>query len=625
MCRRLLRTPLFTAVTILTLAIGIGANTAIFSVVYGVLLKPLPFAEPDRLVGVWHRAPGMNLTCSTRVRRPISPIATRAASSWTSASVRREPGVDHRPRRTRAGRSAWWSPTACCRCSACSRSSAACSPKPTTRRARRSAALLTHGFWQRRFGGSPTSLGPHADRRRRRRARSSASCRSRSASSHETRRWCCRCSSIAPTVSRQLQLSGRSRGSKPGVTIDQANADVARMLPLIARPLPAAARFHAADVRRHRDRPQCPAAGGRRGRRYRRACCGCCSARSAMVLLIACANVANLFLVRAEGRQQELALRAALGASRGRIARELLAESVTLGLAGGALGLAARRAGLALLRATGARQSAAPRRNRHQPRRRCSSRWGSRSSRAAVRHHPGAEVRRRRTRGAEGRRTLEQRRAGAASRAQRAGRRGDRAGARAAGRLGPDDPHVHRAARVDPGFTNPEEVQTFRISCRTRSIADPTQVVRMHRADRRAVSRSVPGVTSVGHHRRRSRWTAQQQRSGLRRGHSRSRPASCRRSAATNGSAPAMSRRWAITWWRAARSPGRTSTEMRPVIVISEKLAREFWKEPAAGDRQARPAERRRIRGARSSASSATSATTACTCRRRPPSTGRCW
>ena len=59
--RRLARAPLFTAITLLTLAVGIGANTVVFSVVEGVLLKPLNYPHPDQLIGVWHKAPGINI------------------------------------------------------------------------------------------------------------------------------------------------------------------------------------------------------------------------------------------------------------------------------------------------------------------------------------------------------------------------------------------------------------------------------------------------------------------------------------------------------------------------------------------------------------------------------------
>jgi len=125
---------------------------------------------------------------------------------------------------------------------------------------------------------------------------------------------------------------------KPGVTLAQANADVARLISLLP---PVFARLEL----RPNVRPLADDVIGDVGEIL-----WILMAAVGVVLLIACGNVANLFLVRAEGRQQELAMRAALGASRGRITRALLAESIVLALAGGVVGVALAQAATGLLR-----------------------------------------------------------------------------------------------------------------------------------------------------------------------------------------------------------------------------------------------------------------------------------
>lgn len=348
--RRLLHSPLFTIVTLLTLAIGIGANTAIFSVVDGILLKPLPFAEPHRLVGLWHTAKGLNLNelniCSSMYftyreqARSFTDVGSYDGGSVSISHIAKPeqvkalfvtdgvlPLLGVQPAMGRFFTR---------------HDDTDGSPR---------TAILSYGYWQNRFAGAPSVIGRHiiidGD------DREVIGILPRSFQFMQPQ----------PAIVLPLQFNRNKavlgnfsyRGIarlKPGVTLAQANADIARLLPIWLKSWPTPPGF---SVKLFED-----AHIGPNLRPFMQDVVGdignvlwVIMGTIGLVLLIACANVANLLLVRAEGRQHELAIRAALGAGWGRIARDLLGESVALGLVGGTLGLALAFGGLRLLVALG--------------------------------------------------------------------------------------------------------------------------------------------------------------------------------------------------------------------------------------------------------------------------------
>ena len=158
--RGLARSPSFTLVALLTLAIGIGATTAVFSVVDGVLLKPLPYPEPDELVAVWHDAPGapglaaaaggLQLSPSMFVTYQDENRSFEQVGVWSASTANvtgfAEPEQVH-------GRAV--DERGCSRRSAFRRCSAAGSASRTKTRTGRASRMLTYGYWQERFGGDP--------------------------------------------------------------------------------------------------------------------------------------------------------------------------------------------------------------------------------------------------------------------------------------------------------------------------------------------------------------------------------------------------------------------------------------------------------------------------------------
>src|SRR2546426_4779577 len=335
--RRLGRAPMFTAITLITLAAGVGGNTVVFSVLEGVLLKPLPYPKPDELIGVWHTAPGIQLKdfdmspsdyfIYREQNRTMQDIGMYSGDSVSVTGVA-EPEQVPALRVTDGTLPLLGIPPLL------GRSFTKQDDSPGALE----TVMLTYGYWHRKFGGDASVVGRNII----------VDGKSRQVIGVLPQRfhfldW----EDPAVIIPFQFDRNKTHLGNfsyeglarlKPSVTVDQVNVDVARMLPIVMSSFPAPPGF---SLKLFED-----ARIGPNVRPLKRDVVGDVGSvlwvlmgSIGMVLLIACANVANLLLVRVEGRRQELALRAALGASWARIASELWLESLTLGLLGSLLGV----------------------------------------------------------------------------------------------------------------------------------------------------------------------------------------------------------------------------------------------------------------------------------------------
>ncbi|HUY82666.1 MAG TPA: ABC transporter permease [Acidobacteriaceae bacterium] len=345
--RRLGRAPLFTALTLITLAVGIGATTLIFSVVDGVLLKPLPYPQPGRLIGVWYHTPKVAIKklnmapflyfISKEQNKTLEAIGAYTGDSLSVTGTGQPEhvrGLDV----TYEVLSILGVKPALGRLFSQKDDTAGSSQ----------TVMLSYAYWQKKFGGAQSVIGQSI----------TADGKPREIigvlpKGFHFLNW----QDAAMIVPLQWDRSKVKLGNfsyeglarlKPGMTMAEASADLQRLIPIAIRSFPpppgfSAKLFEAADFRTDLHPLKQDVVGDVGNVLW------VLMGSIVMVLLIACANVANLLLVRVEGRRQELAIRSALGAGWRRIASELLFESVVLTLMGSLLGLGLAYAGLRVL------------------------------------------------------------------------------------------------------------------------------------------------------------------------------------------------------------------------------------------------------------------------------------